>query len=126
VNTPLIRHERGREELSDRELRHQPALPYRGIPAIGKRKYPPLHRIAGVNLEACRRVNSLDALIGENGAGKSTLLKIIAGVVKPSTDICEVNGSIGALLELGSGFHPEVYGREKYFSRRSINGLSKA
>ncbi|MFT3818917.1 MAG: ABC transporter ATP-binding protein [Rubrivivax sp.] len=66
------------------------------------------------------------ALVGVNGAGKSTLLKVIAGVVKPSRGEIVTRGRVGALLELGAGFHPEYTGRENIGLSCALMGLSPA
>jgi lipopolysaccharide transport system ATP-binding protein len=77
--------------------------------------------LRGVNLEV-RRGESL-GLIGENGAGKSTLLKLLTGVLTPTTGRVEVRGQVGALLELGAGFHAEYTGRDNIALSAALYGL---
>lgn len=65
-------------------------------------------------------------ILGLNGAGKSTLLKILTGVLSPTFGSVIKNGKIGALLELGAGFNPEISGYENIFFQCAIHGLSKS
>lgn len=65
-------------------------------------------------------------VIGRNGAGKSTLLKILSRITKPTSGSAKIHGRVGSLLEVGTGFHPELTGRENIFLNGAVLGMRKA
>jgi lipopolysaccharide transport system ATP-binding protein len=77
-----------------------------------------------VSLEV--REGEVLGLIGRNGAGKTTLLKILSRITQPTTGWAEIHGRVGSLLEVGTGFHPELTGRENTFLSGAILGMSKS
>jgi lipopolysaccharide transport system ATP-binding protein len=88
---------------------------------VGRGHVESIAVLQDINLRV-RRGESL-GLIGENGAGKSTLLKLLTGVLTPTTGSVAVAGRVGALLELGAGFHPEYSGRDNIALSAALYGL---
>jgi lipopolysaccharide transport system ATP-binding protein len=82
-----------------------------------------VYSLKNINLDI--RQGEALGIIGKNGAGKSTLLKIISRVTSPSTGKIKIKGRIASLLEVGTGFHPELTGRENIFLNGAILGMRK-
>jgi len=80
--------------------------------------------LRNINFEVAR--GEVLGIIGPNGAGKSTLLKLLSRVTAPTTGEIRMDGSSAALLEVGTGFHPDLTGRENIFLNGAILGMSKA
>src|ERR1700687_3609359 len=93
------------------------------IASLRKKKEETFWALKGVSLEV--KEGEVLGLIGRNGAGKTTLLKILSRITKPRTGWAEIHGRVGSLLEVGTGFHPELTGRENTFLSGAILGMSK-
>jgi lipopolysaccharide transport system ATP-binding protein len=86
--------------------------------------YQTLWALRGVGLEVRR--GEILGIVGRNGAGKSTLLKILSRITRPTTGEVEIYGRVGSLLEVGTGFHPDLTGRENIYLNGAILGMRKA
>lgn len=90
---------------------------------LGKQQYEEYHALHNVSFEVKR--GEIMGIIGRNGAGKSTLLKVISGIYKPTTGKVITAGRVAPMLELGSGFDPELSGHDNIFLNGAILGFSE-
>jgi lipopolysaccharide transport system ATP-binding protein len=93
------------------------------ISSLRRKKDETFWALKDVSLEV--REGEVLGLIGRNGAGKTTLLKILSRITKPTTGWAEIRGRVGSLLEVGTGFHFELTGRENIFLSGAILGMNK-
>jgi lipopolysaccharide transport system ATP-binding protein len=116
-----LHHDRPR---SFREFFVRPALPGQPAPAqAGKSRSEVLWALKDVSFSINR--GETVGLVGANGAGKSTALKLISRVIVPNEGRVAVNGRVAALLELGTGFHPELSGRDNIFLSGALIGMGR-
>ena len=98
--------------------------PFRGKAGPRRDPHPFLWALRDVSFEV--KQGEVVGIIGGNGAGKSTLLKVLSRITSPTEGQVEIHGRVGSLLEVGTGFHPELTGKDNIYLNGAILGMKKA
>ncbi len=123
----IIGHETGRKEGLRHAIESAVRSPARWFGSMRERRRAAREEfwaLRGVNLEVSP--GEVVGVIGRNGAGKSTLLKVLSRITEPTEGRIRLRGRIASLLEVGTGFHPELTGRENIFLNGAVLGMTRA
>ena len=122
IGTPTMNYRTLRDTFVDAARLPVRLLGARGVERNGK--HNAIWALKDISFEV--QQGQVLGVVGRNGAGKSTLLKILSRVTDPTEGLGEIHGRVGSLLEVGTGFHPELTGRENIFLNGAILGMRRA